>query len=123
MPRPENYFSQVLNFPENVSLSQLDQDRKVEIINSDKSSTSLPNEPRSPQSPSYSQCHHNKTVTDKIYLESLESYNPEPADKVIDYLIGGKETVIPENKKTCLNLISALHQEVETRNLRIVNLI
>ena len=91
MPRPENYFSQVLNFPENVSLSQLDQDRKVEIINSDKSSTSLPNEPRSPQSPSYSQCHHNKTVTDKIDLKNLESNNPEPIDQFIDYLNEGKD--------------------------------
>ena len=34
-PGPENHSSQVLNLSQGVSLSQLDQARKVEIINSD----------------------------------------------------------------------------------------
>ena len=88
-----------------------------------RSNTSLPNEPPLPQSPSYSQCHHNKTVTDKINLETLESYNPEPVDQFIDYLIEGKETVIPGKEETTLNLINTLHHELETRNLPIVNLV
>ena len=64
---------------QDVSLSKLDQARKAEIINSYThlvehiSKPSLPDEPMPPQSPSYSQCHHNKTVTDKIKLESLEN--------------------------------------------------
>ena len=108
-------------------MSQLDQARKVEIINSDTylvehiSKTSLPNEPPPPQSPSYSQCHHNKTVTDQINLESLESKNPEPVDQFIDYLIEGKETVIPGEEEISLKL--NLNQELETRNLPIVNLV
>ena len=126
-PRPENHSSQVLNLSQDKSLSQLDQARKVEIINSDTylvehiSKTSLPNEPPPPQSPSYSQFHHNKTVTDQINLESLESKNPEPVDQFIDYLIEGKETVIPGEEEISLKL--NLNQELETRNLPIVNLV
>ena len=110
-------------------MPQLDQAKMVKIINSDthlvehKSNTSLPNEPPSPQSPSYSQCHRNKTVTNKINLESLESYNLEQADQFIDYLIKGKETVIPGDKENSLNLINILQQGLETQNLPIVNLV
>ena len=118
--RPENHSSQVLNLSQDVSLSQLDQARKVEIINSDTylvehiSNNSLSNGPPPPKSPSYSQCHHYKT--DKINLESLESYYPESVVQVIDYLIEGKETVIPGKEKASLNLVNTLHQELESRN-------
>ena len=111
-------------------MPQLDQARKVEIINSDtnltvehKSNTSLPDETLPPQSPSYSQRHQNKTVTNKINLESLESYITEPVDQFIDYLVEGKETVIPKEPETSLNLINTLYKELETRNLPIVNLV
>ena len=86
--RPENHSLQVLNLSQYVSLSQLDQVRKVEIINSDTylvehiSKTSLPNELPS----SYSQCHHNKIATDKVNLERLENYNPKARSSWSIYL-------------------------------------
>ena len=101
-------------------MSQLDQARKVDIINSDIylvehiSNNLLSNVPPPPKSTSYSQCHHYKT--DKINLESLENYNPEPVDQFIDYLIEDKETVIPGKEKDSLNLINTIHQELEIRN-------
>ena len=73
--------------------------------------------------PHHNQCRHNKAVTDKINLESVESYTPEPVDQFIDYLIEGKETVIGGKEETNLNLIKTLHQELETRNLPMVNLV
>ena len=126
LSRPENHCSQVLNLPQDISLSQLDQARKVETINSDtyfvkhKSSTSLHNEPPSPQPPSYNQQRHNKTVTNKINLESLDSHNSGPGDQFIDYLIKGKEAVIPVEQETSLNLINTPQQEIQIRNLPIV---
>ena len=44
-------------------------------------------------------------------------------DQFIDYLIEVKETVIPGEEETTLDLINNLHQELETRNLPIVNLV
>ena len=76
-PRLENHSSEVLNLSQDVSLSQLNQARKAEVINSDTylvehiSDTSKSSKTPLPQSPSYTQFHHNKTITGKINLESL----------------------------------------------------
>ena len=53
-------------------------------------------------------------------MESLDSHNSGPGDQFIDYLIKGKEAVIPVEQETSLNLINTPQQEIQIRNLPIV---
>ena len=64
----------------------------------------------------------NSSILRETKFDHNEKTKTEPHDRFTDLLIEGKETILPRENSLTLTIANAVQQEIESRNLPLVNL-